>query len=287
LTIVPSQELGELGGHEGPPTILQWHWHYHLYSIAFWGLVILPLILFKENRRIKAWAILIPLMAVIVIFRMIANLLSLSPTNTEFLGALVASLASAWTIIWLLAHWLSPRRWLLGFVLALIVMGATGLLSCVCNYGIPNDETVVSTLFYYVFASFSLLLSMVLTGRFRRKSFLSASFMVWLIPWTILSSILGIIILVIGLGLFQGSPAIDMDAMLEVLLVGGIGGIVLYLLNLPFMLLAFRNSFYRNRLCAVFGLQYAGQPVLNDDQVQLHPEQSAEDEDTSSPMTVL
>ena len=38
-------------------------------------------------------------------------------------------------------------------------------------------------------------------------------------------------------------------------LMGGIYGVLLYLMNLPFMLLAFRNSFYRERFCKVFGLQ--------------------------------
>jgi hypothetical protein len=282
LTIIPFQELGELGGHEGSPTTFQWYWQYHLYRVAFWGLIVLPLVLFKDNRCLAAWAILIPMMAVFVVFRMIANLLSCSPTNTELLGTLVTSLTSAWAVIWLMAHWLSPQRWLLGFVLAFIVMGATGLLACVCNYGLPNDETIVSILIYHVLASLILLLSMALTGRFRRKAYLSASFVVWLLPWTVLSSILGMLVLMIGLGLFQGSPVFDVDILLEVLLVSSIGGVALYLLNLPFVLLAFRNFFYRNRLCAVFGLQYAGRQVLNEVQFQPHPGQSAEDEDKSS-----
>ena len=149
MTIIPSQKLGELGDREGSPAVFQWHWHYHLPSLTFWGLVILPLVLVKENRRLQAWAILIPLVVVIVIFRLTANVLSFSPTNAEFLGTLVTSLASAWAIIWLLAHWLSPRHGLLAVVLALIVMLATGLLSCGCNYGVTDDDTVVSLLIFY------------------------------------------------------------------------------------------------------------------------------------------
>ncbi len=45
---------------------------------------------------------------------------------------------------------------------------------------------------------------------------------------------------------------------------GGRYGVVLYLLNLPFMLLAFHNSFYRERFCKVFGLQPAPDPAAEE-----------------------
>lgn len=276
LSIVSSQELGELGDREGSPTVFQWRWYYHLPSLTLWALVVLPLVLVRENRCLRAWAILIPLMVVLAIFQMTASLFSFSSTNTEFLGTMVASLASGWAIIWLLAHWLSPRRWLLAVVLALIVMLAAGLLSYGCNYGF-TDDIVVPLLIFHCVASFSLLLSMALTGRFRRKAHLSASFMVWLLLWTVVSSTLGMLMLMIGLSLFQEVPRIDTDLLLQVLLFGSIGGTALYLLNLPFMLLAFRSRFYRQRFCAVFGLQYARPRVVNDVPVRPHPGQAAEE----------
>ncbi len=147
-------------------------------------------------------------------------------------------------------------------------MLATGLLLCWCNYGLVADEVVLLLMFHSV-ASFSLVLSMALTGRFRRKTGLSTSFAVWLLPWTVFPLILGMFILLIGLHFFQGDSI--MDGLLDFLSIGAIGGIVLYLLNLPFMLLAFRSPFYRRRFCAVFGLQCVEQRALND--IEIEPQE--------------
>ncbi len=281
MTIIPSLEVGELGGREGAPAVYPWYWLYHLPSLAFWGLVVLPLVLVKENRRLQAWAILIPLGAVLLVFRMTAKLLAFSPMNAEYLGTLVVSLAAAWAILWLLAHWFARRHWLLTLVAAYLVMSATGLLSFASNCGLAANDAVVSLLLFYCAASFSLLLSAALTGRFRRKAPLSASFMVWLLPWTVLASNLAILLLMIGLSFYEEPSRIDMEAIGQVLLAGSIGGIAVYLLNLPFMLMAFRNRFYGQRLCAVLGLPCASAQVLNDAALQPQMGQAAEDEPSS------
>lgn len=278
LTIIPSQEIGELGNREGAPTVFQWRWRYHFEGLAFWALILVPLVLVKANRNFQACAIMIPLMAVLIIFRMLGNLCSFSAANTEFLSSLVTSLAIAWAIIWLLAHCIFPRRGWLAIILALLVMGATGLFSCACNYGFTNDDTVVCLLLYYCVASCTLVLSVALTSRFRRKAELSKSYMAWLLGWTVLSSNLGLLMLFIGLELFQGSPDFSINELLEVLLFGSIGGIAIYLIHLVFMLLAFKSQFYHQRFRDSFGLQYAHRQIPGDILVQPPLEEATADE---------
>jgi hypothetical protein len=141
-------------------------------------------------------------------------------------------------------------------------MLAVGLLSYVCDGRVLASESSVLSVYYLVFA-LALMLPMSLSSWCCRRIYRPRRFMIWLFLWTPLT-LAGVMLLFfsglsLSLGLTTGSAA--MTHMLIVLpvaaLMGGIYGVLLYLLNLPFMLLAFRNSFYRERFCTIFGLQPA------------------------------
>ena len=264
-----------MGPREGPPTKFAWQWYYHLPSLVFWGLVILPLVLVKENRCWRAWAILIPLVAILLIFRTIANLISLSPATTEGLGTPLATLATAWAIVWLLAPWLPPRHWVLAVVCALIVMLATGLLSYACSVGLEYSDILPTLVIYYAIASLGLLLPMAVSGRFCRKAYSPGAYMAWLLLWTVLTLMVGMFMFAIWTAFLASSLHILILAPIIVVVAGGVGGTVLYLLNLPFMLLAFGNSFYRARFCHVFGLQAAPERTLDETSPPFDPGSAA------------
>jgi hypothetical protein len=285
LKIIPYENLGELGRREGPPALVEWKWYYHLLSFAFWALVFLPPLVIKENRRWQAWTIFIPLLAVVVACHMLANLFSFPPSAAQNFGTLVGSLACAWAVVWLWADWFSPRHWVLAGLFALFVMLATGLLWFVGDYGIPDSQTlahlddyhtVIALMVYMAVTSFSLLLSMALTGRFRRKAYLSASFMAWLLFWTVVSLGLGPLLLMVGVSLLLRDSHLILGIVVAVPLIGSIGGCMLYLFNVPFMLLAYRNPFYRQRFCRVFGLEMARPAAIVAALVEVEPEQAAD-----------
>ncbi len=264
LKIVPSDEIGPFGRREGAPTIFEWRWYYHLPSLAFWGVVLVPLVFRKANRSPAAWAVLFPVALAMVVFQIVAMLFAFTTRNTEYLGTMVTGLACGWAIVWLLADWLARRHWLVSIVVALVVVMAAGLLLCACNYGVTDGGEVVGVLLFYGAASFSLLLSMALCGRVRRKPYLSASFPVWLLPWTVVSLCLGFILLLTGLTLCQPHTRFSPDFLLQLMIVSAVGGLALYSLNLPFVLLAFFSPLYRRRFCDVFRLQLARQPARED-----------------------
>ena len=86
--------------------------------------------------------------------------------------------------------------------------------------------------------------------------------MLWLLLWTLLASMLSIPVATIVTGLFAGGGVFEILAMLVMavfssIIGGAMLGVVLYLLNLPFLFLALRNPFYGERFLNVLRLSPA------------------------------
>ena len=60
LSVVAEQNLGDLGPSETEPVYVKWRWYYHLTSVPIWLLVVILLIVVKENRSWAAWLIMVP-----------------------------------------------------------------------------------------------------------------------------------------------------------------------------------------------------------------------------------
>jgi hypothetical protein len=103
LSIVASQELGDLGPSEGAPVSFQWRWYYHAPSVGLWVLIVFLLVLLKRTHTARAWLILIALVLAVVLWQM------------EGFSPLFVSLGAAWIIIWLMGHWLPGGRPAAGF----------------------------------------------------------------------------------------------------------------------------------------------------------------------------
>jgi hypothetical protein len=251
--------LGKAGSNESAPVFCEWRWYYHLPSLALWGLIGLALVVPRENRSPQAWLILIPLLLVIGLWQMPVRLLSLSPSTADPFGFVVTSMAMAWTVVWLLGYPLGKGRRLAAFFWMLGTMMVVGVWAGLGEYGFSSNLILLVP---FGMCSLGLLGSMELARRFCRKKDRPGVFMAWLL--------LGMgLVLGVSMVLFVVVMAI---AMLEpmMLLVGLISGafasvfltIILYLGNLPYMVLAFKSSFYRERFRSTFGLetQSAGSP---------------------------
>jgi hypothetical protein len=247
---VASQPLGELGSSESEPVCFEWRWHYHVPSLPLWGLIGLLLVVPKANRRLQAWLILLPLGLVLLVWRMPLALLGAQPASAEeIISFFVVSLAMGWSAVWLLGHWLGVRSRLLTLLLILAVMGPTGVLSYCC---LIEDSTYLTPLvIYFGLSSCTLALAMLLTGWCCRRSCSLLRFLLWLAVW------LGVCALVLVFGLLLVAAAFGgPKSLLEFLGVfGGMSAflaVTLYLLDLPFLILAFNNPFYRQRLRQLF-----------------------------------
>ncbi len=240
------------------PVVVNWRWYYHLPSLAFWALALLPLFL-KENRYRQTWAILIALMAVMVVSRMLNNLFSTPPAVAETSGMFLTTLATAWTIVWLLGQRLSNVRGGTAFLVAAIIMLLIGLLSYASCVGLTYNKNLPPLATYYALAVFDLLLPITLSRRCCRAAYLPRRFMGWLLFWMVAVMVASMLLLIAItlVALAPGGTPIGSNlirALPFALIIAPIWAVVLYLVNLPFMLVAFRTSFYQERFCRVLRL---------------------------------
>lgn len=238
----------------------QWRWYYHVPALALWALIVLLLVVPKANRHRQAWLILIPLAVVLIVWRMLAHLLSMSddPSGTEGLGFYVVSATMAWSMVWLLGHWLASRFRYVTFFLSLGMMLAIGLLSCYCHFA--DTDNRASLLICYSICVVILLLATTLAGYFCRKKYSPRRFLGWLIVWNVLVA-MGVLLPFVGIvtlvtTIMHPGPQLDVGgtvvtAVITVVVSIFLGG-VLYLLNLPFLILAQKSPFYRERFESMF-----------------------------------
>ena len=242
---------------------MRWRWFYHLPNLAFWALVFVPLVLVKENRRLPAWAILIPLGLVVVVCQMLINLASVPSGASEGLRGILVTFATGWAVVWLLGAWFAGRRWLLAFGGMFFVMAVVGLLSYLCNFGATVTDSLPTLSIYYVLLTLALMLPLWLSSWCCRGAYRPVRFMLWLLLWTPVV-LAGTLMLFIGGAMVFSSTSPQallhaLSVLPMVAMLGGMYGGVLYLINLPFMVLMFRNSLYRERFCSIFGLHAASE----------------------------
>ena len=257
LSIVAYQELGEMGNAQGTATVIHWRWYYHVPTLALWVLILLLLVLVRGNHKFQAWLILLPPLAVAVVWRMIARLLSLPPDMAEPVGDALVSLAAAWAIVWLTGHWFAGRSRTAAYFSALGVMLVVGGLCHFCANGIGTGEDVAIWLMLYGTGAFVLSLATTLSGLCCRGEYRPGRFMAWLLLWTFLASLVSLPLFAAIASVFMvdeiAEPAFVIVAMLlSCVIIGPILGGTVYVLNLPFMLLATRSPFFRERFRQFF-----------------------------------
>lgn len=247
--MVATQSLGPLGSVETRPAVVPWKWYYYAAGAPLWLLVATILVLFKENRRWQAWMIFLPLGVVAIAWRMLARLFAASDGTSEMVAVVVMSCAMGWAIVWLMGHhlgkWCQPAR----FFAALALLAAVGGFACVSYLG-KFDSDYLPTLATFVgVISAVLLLAMTLSGRACRRG----RFMRLLFAWIALTAMATLTLCgASALLLTGGDVAMLPGEILYCAVMSLLASCAVYLFNLPFMLLAFNNPFYRARFHAIF-----------------------------------
>jgi hypothetical protein len=190
-----------------------------------------------------------------------ARLLSMPASATNLLGFLATSLAIAWTLVWLLGDRVARGNRLASFVLSLVLMLMTGVWAHMGDYGFVLDpralQSAIGSGICFGACALTLLLAMGLARLSCRKQYRPGRFMAWLALWMFV--VPAALMLPFAVLMMVAIAAFDPDGMLMVpVMMGTASGflaVTLYLLNLPFMILAFKSPFYRERLQTVFGLR--------------------------------
>jgi hypothetical protein len=264
LRIVASQDIGQLGPKDGAPVPFHWRWYYHCPAWLLWALLLLSLIVPKANRHRQAWLILIPLGLVLLVWRLPARLFSLPDGATETLDFFVVSVSMAWTMVWLLGHWLAIRNRSITFLLILAVMLAIGLLSHYCHS--ESSDGLMSSLIGYCLYVVPLPLAMMLAGYSCRKKYSRPWFCGWLFVWLV-AAIIGLMLSYLAILTIMRGFGLPMVAFVVLVVpVSLLYAGILYLVNLPFLILAFKSPFYGERFETIFrvGKDRCGEPTPPD-----------------------
>ncbi len=252
LSIVAPQDLGELGASKTAPVVVDWRWHHHVPSLGAWSVLVALLLFVPANRCAPAWLILLPVFAVQLGWSMLARLLSLPIEATEHFGTVLGALAGAWAAVWLMAPWLARRRVPVGLASALVLMWGVGGVSGFNAYGVGFMDQARVAIMAFLIGSVLLLSSTVLAAVSYRRWFPPERFLAWSLLWTFGMTMLLATLLfggpVMGAGLALGGGVLDRAFMLFASLVAaGLTGAMIYLVNLPFLVLAGKSPWFRAR----------------------------------------
>jgi hypothetical protein len=237
------------------PIVIDWRWYYHLPNLPLWLLLAAALVLPRANRQRQARAILIPVLVLTVfVGPMLFRLLSAPDSVAEYLGTVLLALVTGWGVVWLVAPWLARRHGFVAFLCALGMLALVGIVAYVGNFWFSyGQETLVAAMFYSG-AAVSLVVGMTLSGLCCGGGYYPGRFLAWQILWMIVTCSLSLAAfsVIVAIVLQDPQPVV---AFMPGLIVGAVCGAVIYVVNLPFMILARKNPFYRERFKQVFRMK--------------------------------
>ena len=241
-----------MGIKEGTATIYPWKWYYSMPALGLWIVLALAILLVRANRDPRVLLIFIPIFLIHMLWSPFQPILGAPSEVLEVLRVLIDALAIGMAMLWLLAYKLGNRNRFVSFLLVLVVLVATTLVAIVSYQAWPS---IAAFQIFVIQAIVTMLLVFVLTGWRCRKRYGPFRFMLWLALWTMVISLVGTITnFLISVG--SSDPAKELiRQMPQVLLLALIFAICIYVLNLPFMVLAFVMPFFRERFYAYFHLK--------------------------------
>ena len=224
--------------------------------LGLWIVLALVILLVRENRDPRVLLIFIPIFLVRVFWSRFQYILgapfgvnSEAPSEVlEVFRALIDALTIGLAVLWLLAYKLGNRNRIITLVLALVVLAGVTLVAIVL-YQVLIDYNL---LIFQSLGIATILVIFVLAGWRCRKRYGPWRFMLWLAFWAMVISLVAIIAYFL---IFEGQVEELIGQMPKILHVGFIFGLYIYILNLPFMILAFASTFFRERFYAFFHLK--------------------------------
>jgi len=255
LKIVASSDISELGQKEGTAVVYNWRWHYSIPGLALWMVLIAAFIFIKANRNPQALLILMPLLIVNLLWLGFVKLLHFPSSAKAQFDPLFASYTVGISVLWLFAHKLGNRNRFVTFLRALALMTALGLIGAISYYGLNFSQQTVGTLILLVMSALVMLLGFVLAGWQCRNRYSSLRFVLYLAFWTVAACLVSTLVLYSVTFIIQQAPVSISVVLLMISVVGLIFGACLYVIVFPYMILALRSAFFRERFYACLRLK--------------------------------
>ena len=225
-------------------------------SLALWLVLVAAMIVIKANRNFHILLILVPLLIVSVLWFLLIQMMDFrSYADVEMFNMIFNSLVAGITFLWLIAPKIcrfSP--WILFFLsFALIwIILFVGIFSYL-GIGFSKDAVVALLLLFVL--ELAMLLGFILTRWRCRGRYGPVRFTLSLGVWMAVVCIVSMIVFYMIAFMVQQVSVPITRILLVAAAVGSVLGICLYVINLPYMILALSSSFFRERFYAYLRLK--------------------------------
>jgi hypothetical protein len=256
LKFVASSDIGDLGPSQGLEVFYKWRWYHSIPSLALWLVLVAAMIVIKANRTPRILLIFVPLLIVSILWFLLIQMMGFrSYADIEMFNMIFNSLVAGITFLWLLVPKLGRfNPWVVFFLsFALIVMlFVIGIVSYL-GIGFSKDSAVAFLILFML--ALAMLLGFVLAGWRCRKRYGTVRFMLSLAVWMVFVCLVSMIVFYVIAFMIQQVPISIIRLSLIAATVGSVLGLCLYVINLPYMILAMSNSFFRERFFACLRLK--------------------------------
>ncbi len=224
-----------------------WRWSYGAPGLMLWGVLVLPFVLVRENRDPRALLILAPLALLGLVWPAFKRISAMSSGNQPMFDSMFWSLAIGLTVLWLLAHKFASIRWSVKFVVAFGILTVTAGIGAVAYS--PGSFEEVTTIF--AFMAFVLVSAYALAARACRNRYRPLRFLAWFAWATLVGAMLALYApFLLWSAILSDWPHDIVEVLIEMGLAGLLFGLAIYVVNLPYLLTAFRSPLYGERFRA-------------------------------------
>lgn len=237
-----------------------WKPYYHAPSLILWVVLLGCLVLPKVNRNWRAWLVLLPFAAVLALWGIARQLFSLeASTSAVIFDHIVETIALSTAVLWLLAGPLSSLRGAARFFASLLILASLGLVATCAFCDMKFSDDWVSLFMMHIMWAAALVGGLTISRLFCRRSVHGVKFSLWLLLWMVVAFDLVMLPAMLIMAAIMGQWEYLGRMLVIIPIQGTVVGGVMYLLAVPYLVLTFKSTFYRERLCAAMGLP---QPAL-------------------------
>jgi hypothetical protein len=250
--VVASADLAGLGTKEGPPVHFHWTLPSLMPSLLPW-LAMLGLLVLPSNRNPRAWWILAPLAVLAAVNASLEVFLEGARNEgVAFAGQAACAASFGLAAVWLLGAGLGRRSRPAAFGLMVPVVVAFGFLAFVTTAAWEEiwdlrswvSFVLLYALLYWTACGLLFAAALSLTGRICRERFGPGRVCLWLYFW-LLALCLAVVTIVCSLITLVSPSDAEWAAPLAAC---GIVSLVSFAVFVPFLVLSFTDSFWRERL---------------------------------------
>jgi len=229
------EELSQIDGH----------W---IYNFSLLILLILAMVIFKENRNLRSLSILLPLIALVLILELFKLSLDSKLLDSMNIIVIFESLVVGMAIILLLGQRVSSSKVYISIIIALVTFAIVGVAGVI---GFSDGRYVAVTdltLKFYGVQAGVWLLAMALTVFFCRKNFSYLRLNLFALLSFFISHLIGMYIITLQMAATNAAKA-NIAGNMQWILIGAVAlTFVYYIITMPYLILAYRSTEYDKRL---------------------------------------